>query len=205
MEQFVKYNLKVERGTTMNAKLEKYLNTIDKHLKPLPTSERVDIVKEIKGSILEMEQENLSAEQIIERLGNPKDLAKAYLGDLLANEAGFNRNRFLIVCAFYSVVGFSGMFIIPSLAIIAPVFILCGIIAPILGAIKMIDYMFSLGLPYIEHIGIVLTGVVELNPIEEFAISLIMGVLIYLAGRGAWKLLLCYCRKISKTKRVLSI
>ena len=39
----------------MNATLEKYLDTVDKCLKPLPTSERVDIVKEIKSSILEME------------------------------------------------------------------------------------------------------------------------------------------------------
>lgn len=43
----------------MNTTFEKYLDTIDKCLKPLPTSERVDIVKEIKGSILEMESENL--------------------------------------------------------------------------------------------------------------------------------------------------
>ena len=35
----------------MNAALEKYLNTVDKCLKPLPASERVDIVKEIKSSI----------------------------------------------------------------------------------------------------------------------------------------------------------
>ena len=39
----------------MNAIFEKYLDTVDKCLKPLPTSERVDIVKEIKGSLLEME------------------------------------------------------------------------------------------------------------------------------------------------------
>ena len=49
----------------MNTTFEKYLDTIDKCLKPLPTSERVDIVKEINGSILEMESENLSTEQIL--------------------------------------------------------------------------------------------------------------------------------------------
>lgn len=152
----------------MNTKLEKYLDTIDKHLKPLPASERVDIVKEIKSSVIEMENANFSTEQILERLGNPKDLAKAYLGDLLTNRTGFSWNRFLTVCAFYSIVGFSGMFVIPCLAIIAPVFLFCGMIAPVLGAIKMIDYIFNFGLPYVEHIRIVLAGVVELNPVEEF-------------------------------------
>lgn len=79
----------------MNTTFEKYLDTIDKCLKPLPTSERVDIVKEIKGSILEMESENLSTEQILTRLGKPKDLAKAYLGDLLAKENGYCKTPYL--------------------------------------------------------------------------------------------------------------
>ncbi len=188
----------------MNIKLEKYLDTIDKHLKPLPVSERVDIVREIKGSMIEMENDHFSSEQILERLGDPKDLARAYLGDLLANSTGFSCNRFLTVCAFYSIVGISGMFVIPSLAIIAPVFIVLGIVSPILGAIKMIDYIFHLGLPYVENIGIFLSGI-ELNPIAEFAGSLVMGVLLYFAGHGSWKLLVSYCKKVSKTKKELSI
>ena len=44
----------------MNTTFEKYLDTIDKCLKPLPTSERVDIVKEIKGSILAVSYTHLT-------------------------------------------------------------------------------------------------------------------------------------------------
>lgn len=61
----------------MNTTFEKYLDTIDKCLKPLPTSERVDIVKEIKGSILEMESENLSTEQILTRIRKAKRPCKS--------------------------------------------------------------------------------------------------------------------------------
>ena len=188
----------------MNAAFEKYLDTVDKCLKPLPTSERMDIVKEIKGSILEMESDNLTSEQILERLGKPKDLAKAYLGDLLSNESGFSWNRFLTVCAFYSIVGFSGMFVIPCLVIMAPVLIVCGIASLILMAIKMVDYILNLGLPYMENMG-VFTGIMELNPIAEFVVALVVGVLLYLAGCGCWKLLVNYCKKVSKTKSDLSI
>ena len=117
----------------MNATLEKYLDTVDKCLKPLPTSERVDIVKEIKGSILEMEGDNLTTEQILDRLG-----------------------------------------------------------------------ILNLGLPYMENMG-VFTGLVELNPIAEFVVALVIGVLLFLAGRGCWKLLVNYCKKVSKTKSDLSI
>lgn len=84
----------------MNTTFEKYLNTIDKHLKPLPASERADIIKEIKSSILEMEGEQFSEEQILERLGTPKELAKSYLGDSIAKGKGITLNRFLTVFAF---------------------------------------------------------------------------------------------------------
>ena len=188
----------------MNSALEKYLDTVDKYLKPLPASERADIVKEIKSSVLEMESDNLTTEEILNRLGKPQDLAKAYLGDLLSKEDGFSWKRFLTVCAFYSIVGFSGMVVIPCLAIMAPVFIVCGIASPLLMAVKVIDYILNLGLPYMENMGI-FTGIIELNPIAEFAVALVIGALLVLAGRGCWKLLVIYCRKVGRTKTNLSI
>ena len=174
----------------MNTTVEKYLDTIDKCLKPLPTSERVDIVKEIKGSILEMESENLSTEQILTRLGKPKD--------------GFSWNRFLTVCAFYSLVGFSGLFVIPVLVIVAPTFILCGVASAVLGIIKLVDYLLHLNIPYVDYIGFQF-GNTALSPIPVFILSLITGIILFLLGRGAWKLLITYCKGISKTKNNLSI
>ena len=97
-----------------------------------------------------MENENLSAEQILARLGDPKELAKAYLGDMIARGSGFSWSRFLTICAFYSVVGVSGLIVIPTLAIIAPVFILCAAACPLLGAAKLIDYILNLGIPYMD-------------------------------------------------------
>lgn len=107
----------------MNVKLEKYLNAVDKHLRPLPVSERSDIVREIRGSVIEMKNEGVSEDQILERLGNPKEMSKAYLGSLLEKKESSGWNKILIICAFYSMVGLTGMIIIPVLAVIAPVFI----------------------------------------------------------------------------------
>ena len=58
----------------MDKILEKYLDTVDRHLRPLPASERVDIVKEIKGSMMEMQSEGISAENIAQKLGDPREL-----------------------------------------------------------------------------------------------------------------------------------
>ena len=64
--------------------LNEYLEKMEKNLKPVAVSERVDIIKEIKSEMQELQSAGIPAEQIIERLGDPKDLAKAYLGDLLS-------------------------------------------------------------------------------------------------------------------------
>ena len=192
----------------MNTSLEKYLNTIDRHLKPLPVSERVDIVKEIKSSILEMEQENLSSEEILRRLGDPKELAKAYLGDLLSNRKSKGRSawaHFLTVCAFYSVVGFSGIVIIPTLGILAPAFLLSGIACPVIGLVKLLDSLLHLGLPFAGYIGISIPGIVEFAPSVEFLLTVIIGALFIAAGAACWKLLVAYCKKVSRTHQHLAV
>lgn len=185
--------------------LNEYLEKMERHLKPAAVSERIDIIREIQSEMQELQGAGVPAEQIVERLGAPKELAKAYLSGLLLKERGFRWNKLLALFAFYILVGFSGLFILPSLAIIAPAFIACGVAAPILAAVKMIDYIFNLGIPYMENIHIVLGGIAELHPILEFVISLFAGVLLCWAGQGAWKLLLSYCKKVRTAKTSLSL
>ena len=171
--------------------LNDYLEKIERYLKPLPISERVDIVKEIQSEIFELQSNGKNAKEIMERLGNPKELAKAYLGDLIAKDTSFSWNRVLAICAYYSLASLSG----------APVFILCGIVTPIIGAVKLIDYLLNLGIPYVQYIGI--SGVN--SPILVFIICVITGIGLYLIGRGCWKLLVYYIKGMSKVKNNLSI
>ncbi|MEE0435280.1 MAG: DUF1700 domain-containing protein [Peptococcaceae bacterium] len=189
----------------MDARLEKYLDTIDKHLKPLPASERVDIVKEVKASMLEMQADGLATEQILSRLGDAKDLARAYLGDLLAESSGLSWTRILTICAFYSLVGFSGMIVIPCLAIMAPVFIACGIFCPLAGTAKLVDYLFNLGIPWMDNVGVFLFGPDPLGPVATFFVLLVLGAVLIILGRLCWKLLVGYCKKVGQVKRHFSI
>lgn len=181
--------------------LNSYLEKIDRYLKPLSVSERVDIVKEIKSEILELQRNGKSAEEIIERLGNPKELAKAYLGDLIAKDTSFSWNRVLAICAYYSLASLSGLVIMPTLAICAPTFIFCGVITPIMGATKLIDFLLNLGIPYVQYIGV--SGIN--NPILVFMICIITGIVLCLIGVGCWKLLILYVKSMSKVKNKLSI
>lgn len=188
----------------MNQASEKYLSTINRHLKPLPISERIDIIKEIKSTLLELEHDGLSEKQSLERLGEPKELAKAYLADLLTKEKNFGLTRLLTLCAFYSVVGFSGLFIIPILGVLAPSFLLCGILSLAAGTVKLLDSLLKLRLPFAQYIGFEFNSV-ELSPIPTFLLSIGIGLVLFLIGYGSWRLLLLYCRKVGKTKKRLQM
>lgn len=184
----------------MEKSLEKYLETMEKCLRPVPVSERTDIVSEIKSEMLDLQSSGVPAESILERLGEPKDLAKAYLGDLLTKEPGWN--KVLVAAAFYSLAGLSGMFVFPLLGIIAPSFLLCGVLCPVLGAVKLANVLFRLNIPWTDNVGIQISNV-TLTPVTEFVLMVLMGVALVFLGWGAWKLLKLYCKKIAAAAKRL--
>ena len=185
----------------MEKMLNNYLERIERHLKPLPVSERVDIVKEIKSEISELQNTGKTSEEILNRLGDPKELAKAYLGDVIQKEKTISTNKVLAMIAYYSLASLSGIIVIPTLIVCAPVFIICGAVCPILGVIKMLDSLLKLGIPYADNI--VVAGIE--NPFIAFLSCVTVGLVLLLAGRACWKLLLGYFKLVSKTKDRLSI
>lgn len=184
----------------MEKALEDYLETIEKKLKPLPGAERADIVQEIRSEMAELLAGGKTAEEVTVRLGSPDELAIAYLSDLITKDTSFSWKRVLALCAYYSVAGLSGMFIVPCLLVCAPVFMLCGILTPLLGAVKMVDALFRLGLPGVQYIGI--TGVTD--PVLVFVLCLVSGAALFLAGYGCWRLLVGYLKGMRRVKAGLS-
>lgn len=183
----------------MEKQLNSYLEQVEKYLKPLPVSERVDIVQEIKSEMQELQAAGHTPEQILARLGEPKELARAYLGDLIAQSGGLSASRVLALCAFYSVTGLSGLVVIPTLGICAPAFLLCGVVTPLLGAVKAVDVALGLHIPYVQYIGI--AGVQ--NPVLVFVLCTLAGIALFALGYGCWKLLVGYVKSVSRVKRTL--
>lgn len=183
----------------MEKQLNSYLEQVEKYLKPLPVSERVDIVQEIKSEMQELQAAGQTPEQILARLGEPKEMARAYLGDLIAQSGGLSASRVLALCAFYSVTGLSGLFVIPVLGICAPAFLLCGVVTPLLGAVKAVDVALGLHIPYVQYIGI--AGVQ--NPVLVFVLCILAGIALFALGYGCWKLLVGYVKSVSRVKRTL--
>lgn len=185
----------------MEKTLNNYLEKVEKYLKPLPVSERVDIVKEIKSAMLELQNEGRTPDDIIARLGDPKELAKAYLSDFIVKENRFSFSKVMAMIAYYSLASLSGIIIIPTLVICGPVFIICGAVCPIAGLYKMIDMFGAFSLPYAENI--VVAGID--NPFIAFVICVASALILLLAGYACWKLLLGYFKVLTKTKERMAV
>ncbi|BBH24292.1 hypothetical protein Back11_56370 [Paenibacillus baekrokdamisoli] len=179
----------------MDKIMNDYLEKIEKYLKPMSASERLDIVKEIKSVMLELQNNGVSSEQIIERLGNPKELAKAYLGEAISKNSTFSWHKFGAVFAFYSYAGVNGMFVLPFISILSIAFMISGVITPIGGIIKFGGYLMGYD---IAGITIEIGAYTASSPMQFLAISIVIGVLMFWLGKVLWKLTIKYIHAISQ-------
>lgn len=69
------------------------------------------------------------------------------------------------------------------------------------GALKWLNALLHLGIPYINFVAI--AGVE--SPFLVFILSIVIGVMLYLLGLGCWKLLVLYVKGAGKVKRHLKV
>lgn len=184
----------------MDRLLENYLEQINRRLRPMPASERVDIVQEIKSELLELEAQGLGPEDILGRLGDPKDLAAAYLGDVIARDPRFSWRRLGSVAAFYSLAGLGGIFVLPVTSLLAAGLLLSGVLAPVAGLVKFLGALVGIDMPWIMF----QFGSWTAPPGAAFLLSLVAGGLLLAAGLGCWRLTVGFIRMISRKRRALA-
>lgn len=78
-------------------------------------------------------------------------------------------------------------------------FLLCGIVTPLLGAVKAVDVALGLHIPYVQYIGI--AGVQ--NPVLVFVLCILAGIALFALGCSCWKLLVGYVKSVSRVNRTL--
>ncbi len=181
----------------MDKELDNYLKKIEKYLKPMVISERIDIVKEIKSEMSELQNNGASPEEIIERLGSPKELAKAYLGESISKNKSFSWQKLCAITAFYSLAGISGIFILPITSICGIAFMFCGILCPILGIIKFAAHFMGYEITQIQfQAGSYTAGAVAFLPI-----SVVIGSLSFIIGKLGWDLTIFIIKSMSKIQK----
>ncbi len=180
--------------------LNQYLEKIETYLKPMAASERIDIVKEIKSEILELQGNGVSSEQIIERLGNPKDLAKAYLGESISRSTGFSLRKLSAVIAFYSLAGACGMFVLPITSICGITFMASGILCPIAGIVKFAGHLIGYEIPEIT----IIIGSYTASAFTVLPLSILIGAILFVIGTLFWKLTIIMIKSMIKSRKKLN-
>ncbi len=181
----------------MNEYLNAYLDKVDRYLKTMPASERADIINEIKSEMVELEtQDQLTPGQIIERLGDPKELAGAYLGESISKSTAFSFKKLCSVVAFYSFAGAGSLFVLPITSVLGVGFMFSGILAPVAGLIRAFGYLIGMEVPWVSF----QFGGYAPHPYLAFLFSVIVGILLFAAGWGSWKITVKFVRFITKNK-----
>lgn len=180
----------------MDTFINQYLEKVDRYLKALATSERVDIVKEIKSQIVELQNNGKTTDEIVERLGNPKDLAKAYLGESIARSTTFSWKKFCSVVSYYGLAGTVWTFILPITSIMGITFMGCGLISPVAGLIKFVAFLFGYDIPEIQFV----MGSYSASAITFLPISIMVGVASFVIGKLLWVFTINVIKTLNKAK-----
>lgn len=184
----------------MDRLLEQYLEQVDRRLRPMAVSERADIVREIKSGMQELEAAGLAPRQITERLGQPRELAAAYLSDAIVKNPRFSWRRLGSVVAFYSLAGLGGMIVLPAASITAVTFMVCGAAVPAMGLMSLLASLAGIDAPWV----LVQIGGWTAPPALAFPITAVTGFLLLLAGRGLWKATVGFVRMVGEKRRRLA-
>ena len=176
----------------MEKLLNDYLARVERYLKPLSASDRVDIVKEIKSEMLELLGAGVAPEQIVERLGDAKTLARAYLSDNVAKAHGWRRVSALI--AFYSLAGLGGICVLPVTSICAAAFLF----SPLAGIVKLVGMLLGFNMDWIGF----QFGSYSAGPFATLLASILLGAILFFAGWLCWKLTVYLVKLMGRGKRL---
>ena len=169
------------------------------------TLKTIEELKELKREIKAYKNEKEAINYLVEKTKlSEKECESIY--DFLMNsntdkENKNTTNNIFKTILFYCVVSLTGIVVLPTLGIIAPVFILCAFICPIAGIIHCISGIFGFNLPFVSF----QFGNMTLNPFLGLVVSIIIGIILYFIGKGSWKLLLLYINKIKEKIESLEI
>lgn len=129
-----------------------------------------------------------------------KEICKIFdisVDELFLGERTKKKKTISRIFFYYTLVSLTGIFVLPILGVVAPVFILSSIFCLLAGFLKLIAYIFHFDIPIIMF----QIGSYSLHPIPVFLLSTLISIFLYFVGMGAWKLLMQYIHFLSEKKK----
>lgn len=162
-----------------------YLEKVRRNLKHLTEDEKTDIISEIKSHIKEKQaNESHDMKAILDSLGDPILLGRAYGGKIVASTDKFNCRTFARTLAYYSANGFNGF----VLSVLAGALYLSMFMVIIGGFIKTMGTIAGFDMKFVDFT----IGNWQVPSILAFPISIPVALLIYYCSSKLWRLLKKY-------------
>ena len=162
----------------MDERTTRYIAELEHELKRLPARDREDALREIRSHLQEASDSGAASPLTLARLGSPRNLAAAYIGEYLSARESSVPTRALRVAAvggYAFGTTFSSIFVVPTLAASAVAFGIAGIVTPILGLMRTFGASWirmdlpghsiptALSFPVALVIGVVCIGIAALS------------------------------------------
>lgn len=168
--------------------MNEYLKKVEQNLKHLTVNEKTEIIDEIKNHIKEKQlHESVDMNTVLDSLGDPKLLGKAYGCKTVANTEQFNCKNFVRTLAYYSSTGFNGFF----LSVLAGALYLSAFMVFLGGLIKTTGTIIGYDMSFVDFN----IGVWQIPGTFALPVSIPVSLLIYFCSKKLWGVLKRYLTK----------
>lgn len=175
-------------------KMNEYLEAVNQNLKHLTLSEKEEIINEIKSHIKETQmKQGIEMDMILQQLGDPSELGKAFAGQTIANTTSFNIRSLSRTISFYGATSFGGLF----LSVLAGSLYLCSFLTLLGGAVKTGGALLGFEMSFVAFI----IGDWSVPDLLAFPVAIPFAVLFYYGSKKLWKVLKSYLAKASENVR----
>lgn len=175
----------------MNEKvMNDYLEVVRRNLKYLTLSEKTDIINEIKSHIQEAQMnQGVDINSILQSLGDPTELGKAYAGKTIASITNFNLRNFMRILLYYGATSIGGM----VLSVLAGSLYISSFLVILGGVAKTFGTLLGYEMNFIAF----KVGNWTIPDILTFPVSIPFAIFLYYCSKGAWKAFKSYLAKAS--------
>ena len=163
----------------MSPTVKAYLDTLYEQLKIMPEQDRLESVREIESHIIDGIRSGKKEADILEKLGDPKLLAKAYRSEHIMQMGRTRSIRdVLTMIGFYCTTGLLSVIIVPVLATIAYGFGFSAVLVFVAGIVR------SFGVTWIQmDLGPNYTVPMEWSMVYAIIVGGIIGWIAYISNK----------------------
>lgn len=169
-------------------KMKDYLMALEQSLRYLTELEKSDIIDEVRSHIIETQvRQKIDMNTILENLGSPQELGKAYARKTIANTNNFNTRNFIRTLIHYGSFSINSMII----SVLTGCLYLCTFLSLFAGLAKTGGRVLGFHMDSI----VFNIGSFRVPDLLAFPLSIPIAVLFYYCSKKIWKVFKSYLGK----------